>query len=265
MGLIRIIILLILFFFSCKPVLARCSGELYIWPWGKKIPTNSIFILEKGYRMINGKYINGEIKVTDSVSLINFSERYKAQLISIKDTVNLIEYKYYSNEFGFEQIIFKPERILLSSTQYSLNISNLKIGIAKIFSPDKYPTWITTKNTDVLTPKYKNHFIFKKQFIGSHEGDSEASYSKYSIKVKDNSECFLVAVLRDKNTKKFINEFVVLFDKKEILLSYNECYQSLSAKKYNGFEIEFELYDIALNKAVLSPNSRISTTIGAGK
>ena len=218
-------------------VYADCKGEgLYIFPSGKTIKQNFIFVLD-GY-------------ARSQAIILELNKKYSIYLKSGDQKVNLLVKETFVGQFELTQAILTLEKALEAGLEYTLVIDNLP----KTESLDRYNP--KTKIYELIKFTVESGVDLEKPIITSIPKLVDKSYAQYgcgpamsvnfSFPVKDNSEVIIKTVV--KNVKSGIETtYCIVPQNKQIEVGHGMCSGAFIYDNSNEYEVSFSFMDASGN------------------
>jgi len=215
----------------------ECASEgLYVFPTGKTIKQNSIFIVD-GYA--NSQEI-----------ILGLNKRYLIHLKGGDKKINLIVSTIYVGQFQLTQAILKPERELEAGLEYTMCIDKLPDNsvlqryntAANKYETVKYKVEFGT-DTDKPTLLAKPKEI-KKSLV--HYGCGPSALVYFSFPVIDSSDIIIKTVLKNLETSKETTYYITP-TKNEILVGHGMCSGAFTFDDGEKYEVEFSFMDASGN------------------
>jgi len=236
-GRMKNIFLLFIGLFYTVNSFADCRGEgLYIFPSGKTIKQNSVFVLD------------GYARSQDVI--LGLNKKYPIYLESGEQKVKLFVKETFVGQFELTQAILTLEKPLEAGLEYTLVIDNLP----KTESLDRYNP--KTNIYELIKFTVESGVDIEKPVITSSPKLIDKSYAQYgcgpamsvnfSFPVKDNSEIIIKTVV--KNIKSGIETtYCIVHQNKQIEVGHGMCSGAFIYGEGNEYEVAFSFMDASGN------------------
>jgi len=228
-------LLFIIGLFSVMSSYAKCGNNgLYVFPKGKNIKQNSIFILE-GY--------------ADSQGVITkLNKEYPIYLQSGDKKVKLEVVETHKGQFELTQAILKPETELEAGLEYTLYIGGDEHIQNVLTRYNSLPiTYTVLPEKDLTVPEVVGQSkVLRKEYIIA--GCGPESFVAFSNPAKDDSELLVKTTVKSLNTGKKTTYYLQpTTDKIEV--GFGMCSGAFRFNDGDNYEVEFVFMDSAGNIA----------------
>lgn len=214
---------------------ADCGlNGIWVFPKGKEISKNSIFMIE-GYAA--------------SQELIkSIGEKSIAYLQSENHTVKLAVENINRGGFRLTQAILKPQEALRVGEEYKLKIDKLNNTISKVGSyQGQKMKWIVKDRVDKNKPIWLSEMrpkLINKSYIAY--GCGPAVFAHFQVKVNDNSETLIKTEVMDLKTKKSTVYYLTSREGK-VDVGHGMCSGAFALAENGEYKVRFDLLDASGN------------------
>lgn len=234
---IKQILILLITCFWAGTVYSDCGGTgLYVFPSGKAIKQNTIFILE-GYA--ESQHI-----------ILGLNKKHHIYLKSGNNKVRLIVTEIYKGQFYLTQALLKPETELVAGLEYTMHIDSLPEyesfnhynDKTKSYEPIKYNVVAGIDNVKPLFTSVPKEI--DKLYL--HYGCGPAMSVDFDFPVKDSSEVTIKTTV--KNLKSGVETtYFIAPQNNQIVVGHGMCSGAFTFDESNDYEVEFSFMDASGN------------------